>query len=160
MGILEHLQVLETKVDKKIEFVNKLIDENVVLKEKLVASEEKVTACEKQVAELEALIQSFKEERNAIEDGILSALNRLNHFEDAVEKKLGGSGKSDHASEPVAAAPAPAVEAEPEHEPPAAVEAEAEEPLAESAVPEVEETETVELDADPDLAVTPDEKEE
>jgi hypothetical protein len=34
------------------------------------------------------LIHVFKEEQVAIENGILSALNRLNQFEDAVEKRL------------------------------------------------------------------------
>jgi predicted nuclease with TOPRIM domain len=81
MGILEHVKVLETKVDKEIDLAKRLVDENTQLKEK-------VEIYQRRIEDLEALIHAFKEEQVAIENGILSALNRLNQFEDAVEKSL------------------------------------------------------------------------
>jgi chromosome segregation ATPase len=81
MGILENVKVLESKVDKEIDLAKRLMEENDQLREK-------VDLYQKRVEDLESLIQAFKEEQNAIENGILSALNRLNQFEDAVEKKL------------------------------------------------------------------------
>lgn len=86
MGILENVKVLETKVDKEIDFARRLMEENVQLKEK-------VSLYQKRIEDLESLIQAFKEEQSAIENGILSALNRLNQFEDTVEKKLASAGQ-------------------------------------------------------------------
>ncbi|MDR2486066.1 MAG: cell division protein ZapB [Treponema sp.] len=86
MGILENVKVLETKVDKEIDFARRLMEENVQLKEK-------VSLYQKRIEDLESLIQAFKEEQSAIENGILSALNRLNQFEDAVEKRLASAGQ-------------------------------------------------------------------
>jgi hypothetical protein len=81
MVTLEQVKLLETKVAKALDFVNRVTGENTLLKEKL-------DAYQKRIDELEVLIQCFKEDQSRIEEGILSALNRLNQFEDAVEKSL------------------------------------------------------------------------
>jgi len=80
MGILEHVKMLEAKVDKEIDFAKKLIEENKALKEEIASQKE-------EIADLEELLQAYKEEQNAIENGILSVLSQLNQFEDVVEEK-------------------------------------------------------------------------
>jgi chromosome segregation ATPase len=81
MVTLEQVKLLETKVAKALDFVSQVTGENTLLKEKL-------DAYQRRIDELEVLIQRFKEDQGRIEEGIISALNRLNQFEDAVEKSL------------------------------------------------------------------------
>ena len=81
MVTLEQVKLLETKVVKALDFVNQVTGENTLLKKKL-------DTYQKRIDELEVLIQRFKEDQGRIEEGIISALNRLNQFEDAVEKSL------------------------------------------------------------------------
>ncbi|MDR2629967.1 MAG: cell division protein ZapB [Spirochaetaceae bacterium] len=92
MVTLEQVKLLETKVTKALEFVSKVTGENTLLKEKL-------DTYQRRIDELEVLIQRFKEDQSRIEEGIISALNRLNQFEDAIEKSLSplqnGAGKTE-----------------------------------------------------------------
>ncbi|MCL2601509.1 MAG: cell division protein ZapB [Treponema sp.] len=81
MVSLEQIKLLESKVTKAVDYVKKVTEENKTLKGKLDSYQERID-------ELEVLIQQFKEEQSRIENGILSALDRLNQFEDAVEKAL------------------------------------------------------------------------
>ncbi|MDR2398072.1 MAG: cell division protein ZapB [Spirochaetaceae bacterium] len=81
MGTLEHVKLLETKVISTLDFVKRLSDENSQLKEELQNQK-------KHVEELKEVVQAFKEDHALIEEGILSALNRLNQFEDAMEEAL------------------------------------------------------------------------
>ena len=78
---LEQVKLLESKVSRMIEYVRKVAEENAKLKEKL-------GSYEKRTGELEILFQRFKEDQGRIEDGILSALDLLNQFEDAVGDKI------------------------------------------------------------------------
>ena len=78
---LEQVKLLESKVTRTIDYVKKVTDENKHLKGKL-------DSYQKRIDELEVLIQRFKEDQSRIEDGILSALDRLNQFEDALENTL------------------------------------------------------------------------
>jgi hypothetical protein len=78
---LEQVKLLNTKVEKTIEYVRQLNEENAALKNKLENNQ-------KRIDELEILVTRFKEEQGRIEDGILSTLDRLNQFESAVEKSL------------------------------------------------------------------------
>jgi len=78
---LEHVKLLETKVTKTIEYVKKLTEENTLLKGEM-------DSYQKRIDELEAEIKRFKDDQSRIEDGILSALNRLNELEDALESTL------------------------------------------------------------------------
>jgi hypothetical protein len=86
MVSLEQVKLLETKVARAIESVDRVTGENALLQEKL-------ESYQKRIDELEVLVQRFKEDQGRIEDGILSALDRLNQFEDAIEKSLGARGK-------------------------------------------------------------------
>jgi hypothetical protein len=110
MVSLEQVKLLETKVARAIEFVEQVSGENAALQEKL-------ESYQKRIDELEVLVQRFREEQGRIEDGILSALDKLNQFEDAIEKSLSSRGVSREA--PAADVPAaPAEEAPPPAEAP------------------------------------------
>lgn len=88
---LEQVKLLEAKVSRTIDYVKKVTEENVLLKGKLDSYQQRID-------ELEVLILRFKEDQSRIEDGILSALDRLNQFEDAVEKKLSAPLEDDEES--------------------------------------------------------------
>ncbi|MDR0710467.1 MAG: cell division protein ZapB [Spirochaetaceae bacterium] len=81
MVTLEQIKLLETKVARAIDVVTRVTGENAYLKGKL-------ENYQKRIDELEVLIQRFKEDQGRIEDGILSALDRLNEFEAAMEKSI------------------------------------------------------------------------
>lgn len=78
MVSLEQVKLLETKVAKAIDFVKSLSEENAALRGKL-------DGYRRRIDELEVLVKAFKEDQGRIEAGIMSALERLNQFEDAVE---------------------------------------------------------------------------
>ncbi|MDR1229830.1 MAG: hypothetical protein LBK61_00350 [Spirochaetaceae bacterium] len=92
MVTIEQVELLESKVSRAIEYVKRLTDENERLK---VASSRymsensmlhgKLDGYQKRIAELEELLLGFKKDQERIEQGIISALDRLNHFEDAVD---------------------------------------------------------------------------
>jgi FtsZ-binding cell division protein ZapB len=103
MVSLEQVKLLEAKVARAIDYVERVSGENTALREKL-------DSYQRRIDELEVLVQRFKEDQGRIEDGILSALDRLNQFEDAIEKSLAARGVSRDAPEGAggqAAAPAP-----------------------------------------------------
>jgi FtsZ-binding cell division protein ZapB len=85
MVTLDQVRLLDEKVTRAIEYVKKVTGENGRLTEENSRLTEKLGSCQKRIDELEVLVQQFKEEQGRIEDGILSALDRLNQFEDAVE---------------------------------------------------------------------------
>jgi len=78
---IEQVRLLGARVERFIEHVDKVTEENAALKTKL-------DACQKRIDELEVLIQRFKEDQAKIEDGILSALDRLNKFEDEMDRGI------------------------------------------------------------------------
>jgi len=92
MVTLEQVRLLEAKVTKAIDFVRRVAGENTRLKDENSQLAEKLDSCQRRIDELEVLIQDFKEEQSRIEEGILSALERLNQFEDTVEKTIGEPG--------------------------------------------------------------------
>ena len=100
MVSLETVKLLESKVTQTIDFVKKVTGENSQLKEKL-------SSYQKRIEELEVLVQQFRENQNKIEDGILSALDRLNQFEDALESKLSTESKPSPENKPAAASKLP-----------------------------------------------------
>jgi chromosome segregation ATPase len=116
---LEQVKLLETKVANAIDYVQRVTGENAALRKKLEANQ-------KRIDELEVLVTRFKEDQGRIEDGILAALDRLNQFEDAVEKSLAGRNKetksspSDKAAKPSKDGP-PADKAPPAPKAPAEV---------------------------------------
>ena len=74
MITLDQIKLLETKITKAINFVAQLTDENNELK--------------KRNAELEETVASLKDEKTRVQEGIVSALGKLNQFEDAIERSL------------------------------------------------------------------------
>ncbi|MDR1287291.1 MAG: cell division protein ZapB [Treponema sp.] len=99
MVTLDQVKLLETKVEKAIGYVEKVSGENTELRERL-------ESYQKRIDELEVLVQTFREDQSRIEDGILSTLDRLNQFEDAIERSLGIKNRDKKG--PKAAAPSPA----------------------------------------------------
>jgi hypothetical protein len=85
---LEQIKLLETKVGKTIDYVERLSGENAALRRQESELNKKLFFFFKRINELEILIVHFKEDQGRIEDWILSALNRLNQFEEAIEKSL------------------------------------------------------------------------
>ncbi|MDR2575314.1 MAG: hypothetical protein LBC52_02605 [Treponema sp.] len=85
---LEQVKLLETKVAKIIDFVEKISKDNAALIRREAELQEKLETYQKRIDELEVLIGGFKEEQSRIEGGILSALDRLSQFEEAIEKSL------------------------------------------------------------------------
>jgi predicted nuclease with TOPRIM domain len=88
MVSLEQVQLLENKVVKTIEYVQKLNEENAALLSERVGLQQKLEANQKRLDELELLVIRFKEDQGRIEDGIVAALDRLNQFEEDFEKGL------------------------------------------------------------------------
>jgi len=99
---LEQVKLLEARVAKTIEYVERLTKENATLQSNWEASqkridefemlelelETKLESYQKRIDELEVLVTGFKEDQGQIEEGILSALDRLSEFEKAMEKTL------------------------------------------------------------------------
>jgi hypothetical protein len=129
---LEQVKLLETKIARAIEYVEQVAGENAKLIQKeavLVQNEAvliqkeaallqneaelraKLESYQKRIDELEVLVMRFKEDQTRIEDGILSALDRLSQFEDAVAKSLGGEKPDAPAAEPEKPPADPAAEA-------------------------------------------------
>ncbi|MDR1128910.1 MAG: cell division protein ZapB [Treponema sp.] len=98
MVTLEQIKLLETKVVRAIDVVTRITGENAYLKGKL-------ENYQKRIDELEVLIQRFKEDQGRIEDGILSALDRLNEFEAAMENSIAPAKPA--AEKPVPEKPVP-----------------------------------------------------
>ncbi len=84
MVTLEQVKLLESKVGKAIDYVRRLSGENATLRAKLEGYRVRID-------ELEVLVRAFKDDQGKIEAGIISALERLNQFEDAVEQSLTGT---------------------------------------------------------------------
>jgi len=94
MITLEQVRLLETKITKAIDYLKHITAENahmrgdvVRLNDEKAQLGEKLDSYERRIGELEVMIQEFKEEHGRIEEGILSALGRLNQFEDAIEQQ-------------------------------------------------------------------------
>ncbi|MCL2184298.1 MAG: cell division protein ZapB [Treponema sp.] len=85
---LEQVQLLETKVAKAIEYVQKVTEENSALISERAGLLSKLEANQKRLDELEVLVMRFKEDQGRIEGGIIAALDRLSQFEEAFENSL------------------------------------------------------------------------
>ena len=71
---VEQIRLLETKVQKAVSMLATLQEENAVLKSRL-------SKYESRIDELEFMIEEFKEDQTEIEQGIISALNKLDGLE-------------------------------------------------------------------------------
>jgi chromosome segregation ATPase len=85
---LEQVKLLEAKVAKAIDFVERLARENAVLRRQESELQARLGSYQKRIDELEVLVVGFKDDQGRIEEGILSALDRLSQFEKAMEKSL------------------------------------------------------------------------
>jgi predicted nuclease with TOPRIM domain len=85
---LEQVQLLESRVSKALEFVQKVTAENAALASQRDELKVKLEANQKRIDELEVLVMRFKEDQGRIEDGIVAALDRLSQFEEAFESSL------------------------------------------------------------------------
>ena len=85
---LEQVKLLEARVSKAIEYVEKVNASNAVLAAEKASLQKKLESNQKRIDELEVLIMSFKEDQGRIEDGIVAALDRLSQFEEAFENSL------------------------------------------------------------------------
>ena len=90
---LEQAKLLETKVAKAIDYIQVLSKENAALRQKETELRQKeaelqavLESYQSRIDELEILVMRFKEDQGIIEDSILAALDRLNQFEEAIEK--------------------------------------------------------------------------
>jgi len=90
---LEQVKLLEAKVEKTLDYVEQLIKENVALHRQEAELQGKLDSYQQRIDELESLLTGFKADQGQIEEGILSALDRLNQFEKAFEKTLEKSKK-------------------------------------------------------------------
>jgi chromosome segregation ATPase len=81
MITIEQVKLLESKVARAIDYVERVSRENAQLQGKL-------DSYQKRIDELEVTIRQFKEDQGRIEEGVLAALDRLNQFEDAIERSL------------------------------------------------------------------------
>ena len=114
---LEQVRLLEAKVAKAIDYVERLTKENAVLRREETDLQARLESYQKRIDELEVLVMGFKEDQGQIEEGILSALDRLNQFEKALEKSLkdkpaGAKGSSKESRSQSAAAQNAAQKAE------------------------------------------------
>ncbi|MDR2470842.1 MAG: cell division protein ZapB [Treponema sp.] len=80
MVTLEQIKLLESKIGRAVDFVNRALEENARLK--------------KQNEELGEAIAALRDEKSRVEEGIVSALGRLNQFEDAIERGLSAVGQT------------------------------------------------------------------
>ena len=85
---LEQVQLLESRVSKAIEYVQKADAENAALVSEKAGLQAKIESYQKRIEELEVFVLRFKDEQGRIEDGIIAALDRLSQFEEAVESSL------------------------------------------------------------------------
>ena len=111
---LEQVKLLETKVAKAVDYVERLAKENAALHRQETELQARLGSYQKRIDELEVLVTGFKEDQNRIEEGILSALDRLSKFEKAIEKSLRDTKSSakepaSHAAKPSHAAALAAV---------------------------------------------------
>jgi TolA-binding protein len=101
---LEQVKQLEAKIAKAINYVERVSREkgemlrreaetNALLEASQKREAElraKLESCQGRIDELELLASRFKEDQGKIEEGILSALDRLSQFEKDMEKKPEG----------------------------------------------------------------------
>lgn len=74
---LDQVKLLESRVVKAVERIQALDTENARLRSQL-------STLMARVAELEGVVNGFKDDQGRIEEGILSALDRLSAFEDSI----------------------------------------------------------------------------
>jgi TolA-binding protein len=95
---LEQVKLLETKVAKAAGYVERLVRENAALSQKESELQARLDSNQARIDELEVLLTRFKEEQRQIEEGILSALEKISQFEKQMEKSLRDKPSGFHAA--------------------------------------------------------------
>lgn len=112
---LEQVKLLETKVARAIEYIEQLTGENAAQRQKEAELQAQLVSYQQRIDELEVLVMRLREDQGRIEDSILAALDKLNQFDDTIEKSLNdkaaATGKADRAAakEPLKPVPEPVV---------------------------------------------------
>jgi chromosome segregation ATPase len=105
---LEQIRLLEARINKAVELIRNLKDENKTLRRA-------VNAAQTRMRELEKLVGDFKSDQQEIEQCILRALENLDRLEEEVTDKKGrkeSSRERARAAEPAAEGPSPESPAE------------------------------------------------
>lgn len=77
MITIEQIKTLEAKINKAVDLIDRLRDENNTLRNTLESTQERMK-------ELEKMIDDFKDGQSAIEEGIINAIKKLDVLEDVV----------------------------------------------------------------------------
>ena len=123
----EQVKLLEAKVARAIEYVERINGEKNVMLQREAELKGRLESYQKQetelkaklesyqsrIDELEVLVTRFKKDQGKIEESVLSALDRLNQFERDIEKSLKDKPIGDEGTVPQSAAP-PAEEQDPQ----------------------------------------------
>lgn len=115
MITIEQIQELDQKVQAAVQRISTLKGENTSLQSKL-------GEYEKRIAELEILIDRFKQDQSEIENGIIRALEQLDHLEDSIDDSPTADSDdpvTDAPSEEVAEADTPGTDESVDEKPPA-----------------------------------------
>src|SRR5574344_1451569 len=96
---LDQVLLLQEKVETAVEKIGKLTGENTQLKSENDALRSKCAELTKALSENTELVSTLEQQQGQIEQGILSALNRLDTVENAV---LNGAGSNTSTSAPAA----------------------------------------------------------
>ncbi|MBO8450852.1 MAG: cell division protein ZapB [Spirochaetes bacterium] len=81
---IEQVRQLENRVEKAVWKITSLSEENTRLSEENHRLQDQLFSVQNRVNELERAVQAFKDDQGRIEEGILSALDKLSAFEDSV----------------------------------------------------------------------------
>jgi chromosome segregation ATPase len=84
---LEQIRLLEARINKAVELIRSLKDENKTLRRA-------VNAAQTRMRELEKLVGDFKSDQQEIEQCILRALENLDRLEEEVTEKKGKNARS------------------------------------------------------------------
>lgn len=82
MVSLEQVRILEARINKVVDLINILKEENRTLKKTLAKSQQKIS-------DMESLISNFKNGQDQIEQGIISVIKKLDTLEDDIAEPSG-----------------------------------------------------------------------
>ena len=81
---MDQVHQLESRVEKAVQKIITLSDDNRKLSDENKMLQEQLSSFQTRVAELERSVEAFKEDQGRIEQGILSVLDKLSAVEDTV----------------------------------------------------------------------------
>ncbi len=81
---IEQVRQLEGRVERAVWRISSLTEENRRINDENRSLQDQIKSLQARISELELSVQDFQEEQGRIEEGILSALNKLSAFEDTV----------------------------------------------------------------------------